>query len=69
MRSLTTKVGEAMRTVTINLETWEDLDLIQTADRLFALRNGYREQDTDRLRLFARGASMLRSLIRSGSTI
>ncbi len=60
VRSLTNRVGEAMRAVTINLETWEDLDLIQTADRLFALRNGFREKDTDRLRLFARGASMLR---------
>jgi glycerol-3-phosphate O-acyltransferase / dihydroxyacetone phosphate acyltransferase len=62
VRSLTNKVGEAMRTVTINLETWEDLDLIHTADRLFALRNGYREKDSDRLRLFARGASLLRSV-------
>ncbi len=62
VRSLTNKVGEAMRTVTLNLESWEDLDLIHTADRLFALRNGYREKDTDRLRLFARGASMLRSV-------
>jgi glycerol-3-phosphate O-acyltransferase/dihydroxyacetone phosphate acyltransferase len=50
-----------MRAVTINLETWEDLDLIKTADRLFALRNGFREKDTDRLRLFAKGASMLRN--------
>ncbi len=62
VRALTHKVGEAMRTVTLNLESWEDLDLIQTADRLFALRNGYREKDTDRLRLFARGASMLRTV-------
>lgn len=61
VRSLTHKVGEAMRNVTINLETWEDLDLIHTADRLFALRNGYREADSERLRLFARGASMLRA--------
>ncbi len=61
VRALTDKVGEAMRKVTINLETWEDLDLIQTADRLFALRNGYREADSERLRLFARGASMLRN--------
>lgn len=61
VRGLTGRVGEALRNVTINLETWEDLDLIHTADRLFALRNGYREQDVTRLRLFARGASMLRS--------
>ncbi len=62
VRNLTARVGEAIRNVTINLETWEDLDLIQTADRLFALRNGYREKDADRLRLFARGASLLRAV-------
>lgn len=61
VRSLTNRVGDAMRAVTLNLESWEDLDLIQTADQLFALRNGFRETDTDRLRLFARGASLLRA--------
>lgn len=61
VRSLTNKVGDAMRAVTLNLETWEDLDLIHTADRLFAMRNGFREKDPDRLRLFAKGASMLRN--------
>jgi 1-acyl-sn-glycerol-3-phosphate acyltransferase len=61
VRSLTNRVGDAMRAVTLNLESWEDLDLIQTADRLFALRNGYREKDPERLRLFAKGASMLRT--------
>ncbi|MFZ5439624.1 MAG: lysophospholipid acyltransferase family protein [Myxococcota bacterium] len=61
VRSLTNRVGDALRAVTLNLETWEDLDLIQTADRLFALRNGFREKDPERLRLFAKGASMLRA--------
>lgn len=60
VRELTGQVGDALRAVTLNLETWEDLDLIQTADRLFALRNGYREKDPERLRLFARGANYLR---------
>jgi 1-acyl-sn-glycerol-3-phosphate acyltransferase len=62
VRDLTHRVGDAMRAVTLNLETWEDLDLVQTADRLFALRNGYREKDPERLRLFARGANYLRSV-------
>lgn len=61
VRALTNRVGDALRGVTLNLETWEDLDLVHTADRLFALRNGYREQDPERLRLFARGAAMLRN--------
>ncbi len=62
VRDLTSRVGEAIRNVTINLETWEDLNLIETADRLFALRNGFREKDPERLRMFARGASLLRSV-------
>lgn len=61
VRTLTGKVGDAMRAVTLNLESWEDLDLIHTADKLFALRNGFREKDPERLRLFAKGASMLRA--------
>jgi 1-acyl-sn-glycerol-3-phosphate acyltransferase len=61
VRRLTNRVGDALKAVTLNLETWEDLELIETADRLFALRNGYREKDPERLRLFARGASMLRA--------
>lgn len=62
VRELTGRVGDALRGVTLNLETWEDLDLVQTADRLFALRNGYREKDPERLRRFARGASYLRAV-------
>lgn len=61
VRSLTDRVGDAMRSVTLNLEDWEDLGLIETADQLFALKNGYREKDNDRLRLFSKGASLLRN--------
>jgi glycerol-3-phosphate O-acyltransferase / dihydroxyacetone phosphate acyltransferase len=61
VRALTAQVAAALKAVTINLESWEDLELIETADRLFALRNGHREADPERLRLFARGAGLLRS--------
>ncbi len=61
VRSLTDRVGDAMRSVTLNLEDWEDLGLIETADQLFALKNGFREKDNDRLRLFSKGASLLRN--------
>lgn len=61
VKRLTAKIGEAMRSVTLNLEDWEDLGLIETADQLFALRNGHREKDPDRLRLFSKGASLLRN--------
>ncbi len=61
VRTLTDRVGAVMRSVTLNLEDWEDLALIETADQLFALRNGFREKDPDRLRLFSKGASLLRN--------
>ncbi len=60
VKKLTARVGEAMRGVTLNLEDWEDLSLVKTADELFALRNGFREKDPERLRLLAKGASLLR---------
>jgi 1-acyl-sn-glycerol-3-phosphate acyltransferase len=62
VQALTRRVGEALRSLTINLETWEDLELIETADQLFALRNGYRENDPERLRLIAKGAAILRNV-------
>ncbi|GMU62085.1 MAG: hypothetical protein AMXMBFR34_38480 [Myxococcaceae bacterium] len=62
VQALTRQVGDALRSLTINLETWEDLGLIETADQLFALRNGYRENDPERLRLMAKGAGILRNV-------
>ncbi|MCA2981037.1 MAG: 1-acyl-sn-glycerol-3-phosphate acyltransferase, partial [Myxococcaceae bacterium] len=59
VRALTERVGEALRSVTLNLEDWEDLALIETADQLFALRNGFREKDPARRRVFSKGASLL----------
>lgn len=62
VQALTRQVGDALRNLTINLETWEDLELIETADQLFALRNGYREKDPERLRMIATGAGILRNV-------
>jgi hypothetical protein len=62
VQALTCQVADALRSLTINLETWEDLKLIETADQLFALRNGYREKDPARLRIFATGAGILRNI-------
>lgn len=50
-----------MRSVTLNLEDWGGFGLIETADQLFALKNGFREKDNDCLRLFSKGASLLRN--------
>lgn len=62
VQALTKRVGDALRGLTLNLETWEDLELIETADQLFALRNGYREKDPERLRMIATGAGILRNV-------
>ncbi len=61
VRALTAGVGDALRRVTLNLEEWDDLEIVETADQLFALRNGYREKDPERLRMIAKGASILRA--------
>ncbi len=42
VRQLTNRIGESLRKVTLNLEDWEDLAIVKTADELFALRNGFR---------------------------
>lgn len=60
VQKLTARVGDALRGVTLNLENWDDLALVQTADQLFALRNGFREEDPERLRMLAKGAAILR---------
>ncbi|MBS1151040.1 MAG: 1-acyl-sn-glycerol-3-phosphate acyltransferase [Myxococcaceae bacterium] len=60
-RRLTEAIADALRAVTLNLEQWEDLPLVQTAEALYALKVGDPEQDTERLRAFARGMQLLRA--------
>jgi glycerol-3-phosphate O-acyltransferase / dihydroxyacetone phosphate acyltransferase len=60
VRGLTQRVQEALRTVTLNLESWEDVGLVETADRLLALRHGFSARDPGRLRVLARAAALLR---------
>lgn len=59
VRALTTQVIDGMRDVTMNLQTWGDLVLIETAEQLYALRIGEKDNDPDRLRRFARGIDIL----------
>jgi glycerol-3-phosphate O-acyltransferase/dihydroxyacetone phosphate acyltransferase len=59
-RKLTEAIADALRAVTLNLEKWEDLPLIETAESLYALKIGDRAQDAERLRAFARGMQLLR---------
>ena len=61
VRSITDRIEERLRAVTLNLEQWEDLPIAQTAEALFALRVGEAPRDPERLRVFANGMSLLRT--------
>lgn len=61
VRRLTDTMAEGLRAVTLNLEKWEDLPLIEVAEQLYAFRLGERSRDPDRLRRFARGIQLFRS--------
>lgn len=60
VRNLTAQIAEGLRRVTLNLDAWEDLALIQFADSLYTLRTGDREGDPRRIRNFAGGAQLFR---------
>jgi glycerol-3-phosphate O-acyltransferase / dihydroxyacetone phosphate acyltransferase len=60
VRRLTEAMAHALGQVTLNLETWEDLPLAQTAGALWALRHAPPAGDAERLRRFARGVAVLR---------
>lgn len=58
---LTQAMAEALRKVTLNLEAWEDLPLVETAEALWALEAGAQAGDVERQKAFARGLSLLRA--------
>ncbi|MDQ3263210.1 MAG: 1-acyl-sn-glycerol-3-phosphate acyltransferase [Myxococcota bacterium] len=60
VRELTEAVEAGLSRVTLNLEQWEDLPLIQTGDELYSLKIGERSKDPARLRRFARGVELFR---------
>lgn len=60
VNALTLRIEAALREVTLNLEAWEDLPLLDTASRLYALRTGQKEQDLARVRAFGDGLALLR---------
>src|SRR5262245_4901760 len=47
VRALTVQVADGLRDVTINLQTWGDLALIETAEQLYALRIGETDRDPE----------------------
>ncbi|GEN06451.1 1-acyl-sn-glycerol-3-phosphate acyltransferases [Myxococcus fulvus] len=60
VRALTERIAEGLRAVTLNLEQWADLPLIQLAEQLFAFKQGG-ALDAERLRLWARGVQLFRT--------
>ncbi|RKH61621.1 acyltransferase, partial [Corallococcus interemptor] len=60
VRALTERVAEGLRAVTLNLEQWEDLPVVQVAEQLYAFRQGG-ALDAERLRLWARGVRLFRT--------
>jgi 1-acyl-sn-glycerol-3-phosphate acyltransferase len=59
-RALTARIAEGLRAVTLNLEQWEDLPLVQLAEQLYAFKQGG-TLDAERLRLWARGVQLFRA--------
>ena len=59
--ALTDSIFASLRKVTLNLEQWEDLPLIRTAEALYALKVGGAAADPERLKAFARGMALLRT--------
>ncbi|MBS1148310.1 MAG: 1-acyl-sn-glycerol-3-phosphate acyltransferase [Myxococcaceae bacterium] len=60
VRALTGQVADGLKAVTLNLEQWEDLKLIETGEQLYSLRVGEKTRDPERLRRFAKGVELLR---------
>lgn len=60
VRAFTQSIADALRGVTLNLESWEDLPLLKTAEALYALKAGEAHGDPVRLRAFSKGMALLR---------
>jgi glycerol-3-phosphate O-acyltransferase/dihydroxyacetone phosphate acyltransferase len=61
VRGLTKAIADALQAVTLNLEAWEDLPILETAEALYALEQGEAGGDVERQRAFARGMALLRA--------
>lgn len=59
-KRFTSEIADALRAVTLNLEKWEDLPILETAEALFALNRGEAAGDAERKKAFARGMTVLR---------
>lgn len=61
VRRLTDAIAAGLSKVTLNLEQWEDLPIVETAEALYALEQKEKAGDVDRTKAFARGVSLLRA--------
>ncbi len=59
-KALTQAIAASLRQVTLNLEQWEDLPIIETAESLYALKQGDDAGNPERHRAFAKGMALLR---------
>lgn len=59
-RRFTDAIAAALRQVTLNLDAWEDLPLLETAEELYALSQHDQAGNPERRRAFARGMALLR---------
>ena len=59
-KRLTAAIADAITEVTLNLEKWEDLPIVETAEALYALAQTADAGDAERKKAFARGMSLLR---------
>ncbi|MFO0594109.1 MAG: 1-acyl-sn-glycerol-3-phosphate acyltransferase [Myxococcaceae bacterium] len=59
-RAFTTSIADAIRDVTLNLEKWEDLPILETAEQLYALHRNEAAGDAERKKAFARAMALLR---------
>jgi glycerol-3-phosphate O-acyltransferase / dihydroxyacetone phosphate acyltransferase len=61
VHALTDRIAEGLRSLTLNLASWEDLPLIQAAESLYVLATAAPARDAERERLFARGLALIRA--------
>ncbi|SEM93863.1 1-acyl-sn-glycerol-3-phosphate acyltransferases [Stigmatella aurantiaca] len=60
VRTLTARIAAELKALTVNLDRWEDLPVIQLAERLYAFRQG-EKVGSERLKHWARGLQLLQA--------
>jgi 1-acyl-sn-glycerol-3-phosphate acyltransferase len=61
VRTLTDAIAASLSAITLNLEQWEDLPIVETAEALYALEQKEAAGDVERKKAFARGMALLRA--------